>query len=270
VDLLAGKRVTQRADDRNGCRYGALAVETRASRGERCEQIGIASERALVGGDDGGAAVERRANPLPRVRCAAGLDDDVDAWIRRETGRVANERCADLARIPQVRAQDGDASQRQARAGDVLEPGATLGERVRERGSDSAVADEAELQDGWRHSALLLPPASPRSPGGQKKSPGDEAAETRGLLAVCLTWPQYAANHHETVFDCVRMSNERPLVSQEAPDRKLVAKCWCLLLGAADCWVVARSGTRSPAAAPSYQRQLTFRVFRRKKSIRIN
>src|SRR3982751_2946161 len=55
---------------------------------------------------------------------------------------------------------------------------------------------------------VLSPSTRPRRFARRRKIPeARKAAGTRGLLAVCFTWPQYAVNHHEGHFDCERISS---------------------------------------------------------------
>jgi hypothetical protein len=144
VDLLAGEGFSQCAHDRNGCGDRAFAVEACVARGEVFQQRGVASERLLVRGDDGGATVERTADPARRVRRAAGLDEDVDRRIGSEAGGVVRKRGG--SPIAKVRTLDGDARDSQPFAGYLLQRGPALGERGREGGANGPAADETNAQ----------------------------------------------------------------------------------------------------------------------------
>src|SRR5262249_27683571 len=154
---------SQRAHDGNRGRDRAFAVQTWVAHGQVLQQRRVASECLLVRGDDRGAAAERGANPLGRVRCAAGFDENVDRRVGGESRSVVREwRWGEPGK---VRPQHRDTSDAQSCSSDLLERGPTFRKGRREGGANSSAANETDTQlDRW-HSLSLLPPVSPRRLG---------------------------------------------------------------------------------------------------------
>ena len=164
------------------------------------EQPRVARERLLVGRHDGGAAV--------RARCGSSRRRSVRRWLRRRCrcadrlaidGRVVGERRRCEPRIAEMRA----ARPRCAQSRSLVPVSASSA--ARRSMNDVANADPTVPQPmrPRRNSTGAMRASSPstrpepRCPEIQKIPEARKAAGTRGLLAVCLTWPQYAANHHE-------------------------------------------------------------------------
>ena len=136
-DLLAGERLAQRPDDRDGTGHGRLVEEVHAGRGGDLGQFGPGGgQQRLVAGDDGLAAAQRRLDQLVgRMEPADQLDDDVDVVPGHQCGGIGADevpvdgRCAGLVRVGH-----GDPDQLEADAGaggDVVGTGEEyLGQRA--------------------------------------------------------------------------------------------------------------------------------------------
>src|SRR5689334_12602331 len=146
VDLFARERLAQGAYDRHRGRDGAFAVEARVRDGQAREEAGIPRQCLLVRGHDGGAAVECGADPWCRLRCSAGVDDEVDRGVDGYARGVAGERGWREPRVAQVRTEHSYSGDAEPCARDLLERAATLGERCGERGPDGSAADETKTQ----------------------------------------------------------------------------------------------------------------------------
>ena len=125
LHAVAGERVAQRADDRDGAGGGGLVVHLRADLVGRIEDLGtVGRQQRLVGRDDVRAGVDRLQQVGPgRLDAAHELDDDVGADDEGfGIGREELARQVGLARRVDVADRDADELERGARAVGQLVP----------------------------------------------------------------------------------------------------------------------------------------------------
>ena len=119
-DPLAGQRLAQRPDDRDGAGHGRLVEQVDARGGGHLGQLGAGhGEQRLVAGDHRLAVAQGRLDQLVRrVEPADDLDHDVDVVAGDQRGGVgADEIGRDGGGPRAVRVGDGDPDELEADAG---------------------------------------------------------------------------------------------------------------------------------------------------------
>ena len=117
-DAVAGHRLAQRVDDRDGTGDGGLVVEVGAGRGSSRVELGAMSgDEGLVAGDDAGPGLEGRQNEGPcRLDAADELNDQVVPGSDCR-GIISEEILGDGNIARRVDVAHGDARDLKARTG---------------------------------------------------------------------------------------------------------------------------------------------------------
>ena len=144
-DAVAGHRLAQRVDDRDGTGDGGLVVEVGAGRGSSRVELGaVGGDEGLVAGDDAGPGLEGRQDERSgRLDPADELDDQIvpggdgGGVIGEEVpGHRGASWCVDVAH--------GDARDLKARTGAGGEVIGLLGEQTNHLAADGPGAEDAD------------------------------------------------------------------------------------------------------------------------------
>ena len=173
--VVAGERLADRAQDRDGAGHGRLVVEVDVvGVGGGVERRAVLGEQRLVGGDHRGAVLHGAQDQAAgRLDAADHLDDDVGAGdellgVRGEQRGVDRH----VGARP-LRAAHGDADQLELRAHPGGEVVGVLDEPGRDGGPHDAAAEQGDAQGGTgfvRHGGVHLLAVGPHASATSRAS----------------------------------------------------------------------------------------------------
>ncbi len=192
--VVARQGLAHGTHDRDGARDGGLVVDVDAGGvGRLVERGAVGREQRLVGGDDGGPALDgAQQQGAGRLGAAHHLDDDVRAV--HEGLRVLREQLTRYGGVAgAARVADGDAGEleRRARAGGEI--GALLQQHPGHLGAHDATAQQCDTQPagglGDRHSDPAFVFGGRPLPVRFRTGRDDATRVTgaSGMRALCLT-----------------------------------------------------------------------------------
>ena len=144
---VAGQRIAQRADDRDGAGGGGLVIDGGAHLVGSVEDLGaVCGQQGFVRGDDIGARRQREQNVGARgLDAAHQLDDDVGA--DDQLFRIGGEQLARQIGVARsVGVAYGDPHELESRAGTVGELVRVRAQEVRHLGSDGSGSEQGHAQ----------------------------------------------------------------------------------------------------------------------------
>ncbi len=183
LDLVAGQRVLERADDRDAAADARLEEDVDAvGLGRLHDLFAVAREQRLVGGDDALAGVQRRKHDLARDTGPADeLDDDVERVVGDHVVPVVRALLGGKAEIGEaLGGAVGEARQLDVDARAAAEVLAVARQNLDDAGSNGSQSDQADSDGahddssafrGRARSAQLpatIVAEKPRPPGGAR------------------------------------------------------------------------------------------------------